>query len=500
MQLEVPDFGAARVLVVGDVMLDRYWHGPTGRISPEAPVPVLRVDAEDLRPGGAANVAVNLGSLGVQVGILGLVGDDDHGRLLESQLRSAGVEPLLQRLDTHPTICKLRVVSQRQQLMRLDFERPFTPAETAGIAERFSQALADVDVVVISDYAKGTLCGVEELIAMAREVAVPVLVDPKGTDWQRYAGATLLTPNNTEFCQYKRRCAELGEFGEFGTGTDSGTGTVTSATNWDRHQLEHSAQQAIARLALDGMLITRGEDGMTLVHRDEAAFHLPAHAREVFDVTGAGDTVIALLAAGLAAGAGLRESTALANLAASLVVAKVGTASVAVPELEAAAGVPQANREIVDIKALKVLLEPLRNRGERIVMTNGCFDLLHAGHAHYLAQARALGDRLIVAVNDDDSVRNLKGAGRPVMPLAQRMAVLASLSAVDWVVAFSEETPAALIEEILPDVLVKGGDYQPDQIAGHDAVTAAGGEVRVLDFIPGESTSAIIERIQQRPS
>ncbi len=475
MQLEVPDFGAARVLVVGDVMLDRYWHGPTGRISPEAPVPVLRVDEEDLRPGGAANVAMNLGTLGAQVRIIGLIGDDDHGRLLESRLRAAGVQPLLQRVDTHPTICKLRVISQRQQLMRLDFERPFTPSETVGLADRFAEALREADVVVVSDYAKGTLCGVEGLIREARRVGVPILVDPKGTEWGRYAGATLLTPNLTEFQQYQA---------QHGNG------------DWDSHDLEQLAGQVIERLSLAGMLITRGEEGMSLLYRDQPPFHLPAHAREVFDVTGAGDTVIALLAAALAAGSDFRHATSLANLAASLVVAKVGTASVAVPELEAAAGVMHGNREVLDPKTLQAVLEPLRKRGERVVMTNGCFDLLHAGHVHYLEQARRLGDRLVVAVNDDESVQRLKGEGRPVMPLAQRMSVLAALNAVDWVISFSEDTPAALIGEVLPDVLVKGGDYSPEQIAGYDAVTAAGGEVRVLDFVEGESTSAIIDRIQ----
>ena len=482
MQLELPDFGTARVLVVGDVMLDRYWHGPTSRISPEAPVPVLWVDGEDTRPGGAANVAMNLGALDVQVRIIGLIGDDDHGRLLESRLREGGVEPLLQRVDTHPTICKLRILSQRQQLIRLDFERPFTATETDGLTDVFTQALAETDVVIISDYAKGTLSHVQALIGKASEVPVPILVDPKGTEWHRYAGATLLTPNLGEFRQYQEK------HGANGVGRDQEV--------WDRHVLEEVVPAAIDELSLDGMLVTQGEAGMSLLCRGTEPFHLPAHAQEVFDVTGAGDTVIALLGAALAAGADLRQATALANLAASLVVAKVGTASVTVPELEAAAGQSPGDHQVTDPQSLVRFLEPLRQRGQRIVMTNGCFDLLHAGHVHYLGQARSLGDRLIVAINDDESVRRLKGAGRPVMPLAQRMAVVAALGSVDWVIAFSDDTPAALIEVILPDVLVKGGDYQPQAIAGYEAVTAAGGEVKVLDFIEGESTSAIIDRIQ----
>mgnify|MGYP000603669087 CR=1 FL=1 len=475
MQLTVPDLGAARVLVVGDVMLDRYWQGPTGRISPEAPVPVLRVEDETRRPGGAANVAMNLGALGVDVTLVGLVGNDDHASLLEAQLREGGVTPALQRVDTHPTICKLRVLSQRQQLIRLDFERPFTPAETAGLAERFSEALAQVDAVIVSDYAKGTLSEVEDLIARARQRGVPVLVDPKGTDWQRYRGATLLTPNLPEFRQV--------------------AGHAMAGDN----AIEAAARRLATDLDLTALLVTRGDEGMTLVPEPGEALNLPAHAREVYDVTGAGDTVIALLGAVLATGAGMAEATALANLAASLVVAKVGTASVTVAELEAAAGHSPGNHRIVDRAALLAALAPARARGERIVMTNGCFDILHAGHVQYLESARALGDRLVVAVNDDASVARLKGDTRPVVPLAQRLAVLSALAAVDWVVAFADDTPAALIEAVCPDVLVKGGDYQPEAIAGHDAVVAAGGEVRVLEFVDGQSTSALIERIRGRP-
>jgi D-beta-D-heptose 7-phosphate kinase/D-beta-D-heptose 1-phosphate adenosyltransferase len=483
MQLKVPDLSAARVLVVGDVMLDRYWQGPTGRISPEAPVPVLRVDDETLRPGGAANVAMNLGSLGVDVSLVGLIGADEHGERLTEQLRAGGVTPMLQRVPTHPTICKLRVLSQRQQLIRLDFERPFTPAETAGLDAQYDQALADADVVIVSDYAKGTLSEVAGLIARARAAGVPVLVDPKGSDWQRYRGATLLTPN-------------LPEFGSVWAQRASHQGESLDDRLDDTAALNDAAQAMIAELDLQGLLVTRGERGMSLIEPGAEGFHLPAHAREVFDVTGAGDTVIAVLGAVLATGASMEDATALANLAASLVVAKVGTASVRMAELEAAAGMSRNNDQVVDRNALLALLAPVRARGERVVMTNGCFDLLHAGHVHYLAQARALGDRLIVAVNDDASVKRLKGEGRPIMGLEQRMQVLAALADVDWVVAFSEDTPADLIAAVSPDVLVKGGDYQPQSIAGYDAVTQAGGEVRVLDFVDGESTSAMIERIQ----
>jgi D-beta-D-heptose 7-phosphate kinase/D-beta-D-heptose 1-phosphate adenosyltransferase len=472
MQLRIPDFGAASVLVAGDVMLDRYWHGETARISPEAPVAVVRVGQREERPGGAANVALNIGALGAAVSLVGLVGADADGRALEERLGKAGVRCYLNEIPEHPTICKLRVLSARQQLIRLDFEQPFPPAAAASLRERFEDALPNVAAVVLSDYAKGTLAAAPELIARARKAGKPVLVDPKGADFTRYRGATLLTPNRKEFEAVVGSCR-------------------------DQDELAARAQALLPELDLEAMLVTRGEQGMTLVRRDAPALHLPAHAREVFDVTGAGDTVISVLAAALAAGAGLEAATALANVAAGLVVAKVGTASVSSAELRAAVDGRQ-HGAVLASGPLQALLAEARARGERIVFTNGCFDVLHAGHVAYLEQARELGDRLVVAVNDDGSVRRLKGAERPVNPLPQRMAVLAALSAVDWVVPFSEDTPAALIERLRPDVLVKGGDYRPEDVAGGDSVRARGGEVVILDYVDGLSTSAMIDRIRGR--
>lgn len=472
MQLTLPDLATARVLVAGDVMLDRYWHGGTGRISPEAPVPVVRVGDEQIRPGGAANVAMNVSALGAEVALVGLVGDDDNGRLLSGSLEKAGVRCDLAAVPGHPTICKLRVLSRRQQLIRLDFERPFSAPETTGLPGRFSAGLQQAGVVILSDYAKGTLGAAPQLIAEARGAGRPVLVDPKGADWSRYRGATVLTPNLAELEAVAGACD-------------------------DAAALEARAAEILRTLELEALLVTRGEAGMSLFRPGQPPLHLPAHAREVYDVTGAGDTVISVLATALAAGAELEAATALANLAAGLVVAKVGTASVSVAELEAALGpAGTGERGVVDRRNLAALVAAAKARGERVVMTNGCFDLLHAGHVTYLAQARALGDRLAVAVNDDASVRRLKGAGRPVMPLAQRLTVLAGLAAVDWVVPFAEDTPAALIGEVLPDVLVKGGDYTPDAIAGADAVRHNGGEIRVLDYVDGESTTALLARIR----
>ncbi|MCC5859273.1 MAG: bifunctional D-glycero-beta-D-manno-heptose-7-phosphate kinase/D-glycero-beta-D-manno-heptose 1-phosphate adenylyltransferase HldE [Ectothiorhodospiraceae bacterium] len=472
MQLTLPEFSRARVLVIGDLMLDRYWHGDTGRISPEAPVPVVQVGDVEERPGGAANVALNIAALQGRVHLLGLTGDDDAAALLQQRLEQAGVNCDFQPVPGHPTICKLRVLSRRQQLIRLDFERPFAPGAGDGLLERVRQALPGAPVVVLSDYAKGTLAHAPEVIRMAQDAGCRVLVDPKGPSFQHYRGADLLTPNLTEFEAVAGPCADL-------------------------DMLETRARELLRDLALGALLITRGEHGMSLIATDQPALHLPAHAREVYDVTGAGDTVISVLAAGLAAGSELPVATALANVAAGLVVGKVGTASVTVSELRwALHGLQAADHGPVTRQQLKVLVDDARAQGERIVMTNGCFDLLHAGHVAYLQQARALGDRLIVAVNDDASVRRLKGPERPLNAVDQRMAVLSALAAVDWVVSFSEDTPAELIAEIVPDVLAKGGDYQVEEIAGAATVQQAGGRVVVLDFVDGVSTTSIIERIR----
>ncbi len=474
MTLQIPDFAAARLLVAGDLMLDQYWFGATGRISPEAPVPVVHVKDGEERPGGAANVAVNLAALGARTSLVGLVGEDEHAGRLRSLLEQQGIECHFALLPGYPTITKLRVLSRGQQLIRLDREEP--PAVAGDSLSRpFAEALSGAGVVVLSDYAKGALREVESLIAAARRAEIPVLVDPKGTDFGRYRGATLLTPNQAEF-------------------------DAVAGTSRDEADLVARARGMIDDLALSAIVVTRSERGMLVVERDADAVFLSTEAREVFDVTGAGDTVIATLGAALAAGSTLRDAASLANLAAGLVVRKIGVASVTPSELRVALHQRgKGGRGLVDEDALVEFVAEARRRGERIVMTNGCFDILHAGHVTYLEEAKSLGDRLVVAVNDDDSVRRLKGEGRPVNTCEDRMAVLAGLAAVDWVVPFSEDTPARLIGEVLPDVLVKGGDYRPDEIAGGADVLKAGGEVRVLSFREGRSTSAILEAIRELP-
>lgn len=473
MKIAIPNFQSTHVLVVGDVMLDRYWHGSTSRISPEAPVPVVRVEEAEERPGGAGNVALNIAALGATVTLISVTGADEASQMLLQKLGAAGIDCHFHALPGVPTVTKLRVLSRHQQLIRLDFEGAVSGFDSDALIAPYRSALERADVVVLSDYGKGALGGVQELIRLAREARVPVLVDPKSRDFGIYRGATLVTPNLNEFEAVAGHCRDEGELAARGAALT-------------------------AQFDLGGLLITRGEQGMTLVQRDGAPLHLPARAREVYDVTGAGDTVISVLAAALGAGQDLMHSTALANLAAGIVVGKLGTAVVSVPEMRRALHKGgEAERGVVSETQLLAAVEQARSRGESLVMTNGCFDILHAGHVAYLQEARRLGDRLVIAVNDDDSVRRLKGATRPINGLDHRMAVLAALQCVDWVVPFSEDTPERLICRVRPDYLVKGGDYRPEQVAGYDCVTSNGGKVIALAYHEGHSTTDIIAQCRK---
>ncbi|MES9944840.1 MAG: bifunctional D-glycero-beta-D-manno-heptose-7-phosphate kinase/D-glycero-beta-D-manno-heptose 1-phosphate adenylyltransferase HldE [Candidatus Thiodiazotropha sp.] len=471
MQFHLPDFSRARVLVIGDLMLDRYWQGAAAKISPEAPVPVVHVHEREERPGGGANVALNMTSLGVNVDLCGLVGEDEAGTALAQHLEAAGVACYLQVEKGLPTITKLRVISQHQQLIRLDFEQPLWRCDLTELDRLCLQQLPGAELVILSDYAKGTLQQPQRLIDAANERGIPVLVDPKGGDFSKYRGATLLTPNLKEF------------------------EAVVGACESDR-ELNERAIELRQKLNLKALLITLSERGMLLIHEDAPPLHLPTRAREVFDVTGAGDTVIGVLGGGMAAGMPIQEAAGLANVAAGLMVAKLGAGSVSLGELKGALRRQGDFHTILTRDELREATHEARYQGERIVMTNGCFDILHEGHVRYLQQAKQQGDRLVVAVNDDDSVQRLKGAGRPINGINQRMAVLAGLASVDWVVPFSEDTPESLICEIKPDLLVKGGDYQPQEIAGYDCVVKNGGEVRVLEYLEGASTSRIVEAMR----
>ncbi len=472
MKNSLPDFAAARVLVVGDLMLDRYWHGDTSRISPEAPVPVVHVGHAEERAGGAGNVALNVAALGARASLLGFVGQDEAAVALEKLLREHAVDCRFEAVADRATITKLRVLSRHQQLIRLDFEDGFQQIEADGLLTRFEAALGEAGAVVLSDYGKGTLEQIPAFIARARRQGVPVLVDPKGSDFTIYRGASLITPNLHEF------------------------ETVVGACHSDA-EIVHKGKALLEGLELDALLITRSEKGMTLLQRDADPRHLPTHAREVYDVTGAGDTVISMLASALAAGESLPDATAWANLAAGIVVGKLGTAKVSTDELRhALRDLNEVEQGIVDEDRLVALVQEAKAHGEKVIMTNGCFDILHAGHVTYLEQAAALGDRLIVAVNDDASVKRLKGPERPVNTQARRMRVLAALDCVDWVVGFDEDTPTRLICRVLPDMLVKGGDNDPDKIPGGECVREAGGEVRALTYVDDVSTTGIIGAIR----
>ena len=473
LEFDLKKLSSAKVLVVGDVMLDQYWTGQASRISPEAPVPVVKVAEESFRAGGAANVALNIAALGGKAHLLGVIGEDRYGEDLTAILQEAGVETGWVK-SASGTICKLRVLSHHQQLIRMDFERPVAEKDAQSLVDLVKAKISDYQVLVISDYAKGALQFVEQMIAVARSLGVSVFIDPKGEDFYRYQGATLIKPNQAEF----ERIAGVCE--------------TTEA-------LLEKADKLIHKLDLQAFLVTRSEHGMALVQKTEQPYLLKSQAQEVFDVTGAGDTVMATLATAYAAGLALDRAVHLANEAASIVVRKVGTSTVTKAELDEQLKAAHRHQGYVALNEAEVkqLVQLAQAKGERVVFTNGCFDLLHSGHVRYLNEAAKRGDRLIVAVNSDESVKKLKGSQRPIVPLASRMELLSALSCVDWVLPFSEETPERLICELKPDVLVKGGDYRPEEIAGAQCVWEAGGEVEILSFWEGYSTTNMVAKIQQ---
>lgn len=460
------------VTVVGDVMLDSYWKGPSSRISPEAPVPVVRVTDKEERAGGAANVAINIASLGAPCNLVGIVGEDKNAEILEKIVRSHSIKTDFVLTKDHPTITKLRVLSRNQQLLRLDFEDSFSNLDEEMILKSFKDSVKNSKVVIFSDYGKGSLASVSKMIEIASSLGITSLIDPKGTDFEKYRGATLLTPNMSEF--------------------EAVVGKVANDED-----LEQKALALISKLNLKMLLVTRSEDGMSLIRPGMKAVHLPTYAREVYDVTGAGDTVIGTLGTCLASGMDIVTACEYANSAAGIVVGKIGTSTVSPAELEKALGKKNESQgELSEDELYKVVRE-LQSRGEKIVMTNGCFDIIHPGHVTYLKQAKALGNKLIVAVNSDESVKRLKGDSRPINTLEDRIAVLSGLSSVDYVVSFGEDTPQKLISRILPDILVKGGDYKVEEIAGHKEVIANGGKVVIIPFVEGKSTTSIVKKIQQ---
>lgn len=467
------------VWVVGDIMLDEYAIGDVARISPEAPVPVVRVQRVEDRLGGAANVARQVAVLGAHVTLAGLVGDDLAGHRTLDLCQESGIDTrAVRQLDTRPTTRKLRGVARNQQLVRLDWEdtSPCPTDATRWMIERLGQGRAP-DVIILSDYAKGVLT--PALVGRIRKIAasagIRIVVDPKQRDFGAYRGASILTPNVHEL--------------EMAAGkTFDPLDTTSIAT---------CAQSLAVDIGADALVVTRGEHGMLVAPAHGPHRAIPARGRSLFDPTGAGDAVVAVLATTLAAGATLTEAAAMANAAAGITVGKIGTVSVTANEIAEFLG-GESVHKVTDLGQLVAMVENWRNAGKRIVFTNGCFDLFHAGHLSLLHQAAQHGDILIVAVNSDASVRRLKGPDRPLIAERERAAVLAALGCVDAVTIFEEDTPLNVLQAIRPDILVKGEDYRVDQVVGRELVESAGGRVVLVPLLPGKSTTALIDRIANR--
>ncbi len=472
-------FLAKPILVIGDAMLDRHIWGQVSRISPEAPVPVVKVVRESASPGGAGNVALNLACLGIKARLIALIGDDANGAELEALLEKNGIDASgLVQLPGRPTTTKARVIGGHQQMLRLDTEDAAeVPASAAAaLADRAVRACAEAAVVVISDYAKGVVTPAlaTAVISECRRRSVPVLVDPKGREWSKYRGATILKPNRSELAAIAARAPR----------------------NTD--ELIAEGRRLVRELELGQVVVTLSEEGMLRIGSEEVA-RLPAVAREVYDVSGAGDTVLATLAAGLAAHLHIDDAMRLSSLAAGVVIGKVGTVPIQHGELlvEALSESQRAHdSKICDLEHLRHRVKLWRARGERIVFTNGCFDLLHAGHITYLEAARACGDRLLIGLNTDRSVRALKGPSRPINTEGDRALVLSSLASVDAEVLFDDDTPIALIHALRPNVLVKGADYTVATVVGAEQVQSWGGEVRLIPLVPGLSTTAIAAKVK----
>ncbi|MBO0710269.1 MAG: D-glycero-beta-D-manno-heptose-7-phosphate kinase [Acetobacteraceae bacterium] len=465
------------VLVIGDVMLDRYAYGVVERISPEAPVPILTVERETAMPGGAGNVVRNLTALNAAVAFVAVVGDDQAGSDLTGLVGGQpGVEPWLLVQSGRATTVKTRYIAGGQQLLRADHEDvgPIHPKLADRLVRIALDGMAATSITVLSDYRKGLFAGdvARRLIDAAHQVGRRVIVDPKGPDYARYAGADIITPNRRELSE--------------------ATGMPVST----EADIVAAAQQLRAAHGFEAVLVTRAEDGMTLLD-GHGPHHFPAEAKEVFDVSGAGDTVVATLAAGLAGALNLPVAARLANVAAGIVVGKIGTAVAREVELLTALS-PQegALRKIVTREAAAEHVERWRRKNYRTGFTNGCFDLLHPGHVHLLEQARAACDRLVVGLNSDASVRRLKGPTRPVQPEAARAAVLASLASVDLVCIFDEDTPIDLLRAIQPELLVKGADYAIEDVVGADLVAGWGGKVMLAELLPGHSTTETVTRMR----
>lgn len=477
IQLAEQDWMQVRVLVVGDVMLDRYIWGDVERVSPEAPVPIVRSIHRSEQPGGAANVAMNVTGLGAKATLFGFCGEDADGESVKACLAKAGVDSELIVVGSHPTTSKLRILGGNQQMLRLDTERIDSYADRAyeELVGKVKMALTSADALVLSDYAKGALSETtcQQLIQSARSQCVPVLVDPKQRDFGRYRGATTICPNLHELS------------------------VTTGVTAKDIKRILLAGQKMVSELGLEYLTVTLSEKGIAVLDSDSQRIS-PAAARQVFDISGAGDTVIATLALARACDLETDTALALANMTAGIVVGKVGTVPVTRDELLSCL-MPEADlytgEKVLLLNQLRTRVSAWRSSGQKIVFTNGCFDLLHIGHITLLEAARREGDRLVLAINSDASVRGLKGPGRPIVGENDRARILAALSAVDAVIVFDEPTPIAAIETLQPDVIVKGGDYDESTVVGAKEVRSWGGRVKIVPTVEGFSTTGLIAKV-----
>ena len=463
------NFNQAKVLVVGDVILDTYCSGIVSRISPEAPVPIIDQEKVLNCLGGAANVALNLSNLGVDVGVMGILGKDSNAQVVIDLLSSAAIKTHMIELSDKPTINKIRVSANSQQMVRIDIEERFDTSSGNQLEKLFNEEISNYDVVIFSDYAKGTLDCIANLISISNRYLKISIVDPKGVDFKKYAGASFVTPNLKEFY------AVVGKV--------------------DDNSFEAAALKLCVDNNIESLLVTKSEKGMALYSKKYDSFELPTNAKEVFDVTGAGDTVVALLGACLSIGIDIKKAVSLSNKAAGIVVGKTGTSVVTIQELMLEERNSQVSGQEFKQSELSHVINYLRMDGKKIVMTNGCFDLLHVGHVEYLEQARALGDYLVVLVNDDESISRLKGESRPINSLANRLKMLMRLRSVDAVMAFSEDTPEKIYTALLPDILVKGADYTIEKVVGSEVILKAGNRVELIEMVDGFSTTSLIEKI-----
>lgn len=486
MQIEnltqiIDSFERSTVVVVGDIMLDEYFWGDVERISPEAPVPVLNITSIENMLGGAGNVAKNLLNLGCTVMMLGVIGDDDTGEVIIKEAAKLGLDPLgIQCEERRLSSRKTRLFSKahNQQIMRFDQESKHLIGEKTEqrLLAYIANKIGMIDGIIIADYLKGCITPTlaQAVIRLGNQHHIPVIVDPKGNDKNKYRQATALTPN-------------IGE-------AEKLTGESLSSPE----QLLNTGFTLQSDLQLTSLLLTRGAQGISLFSADQH-MHIPAQARQVYDVSGAGDTVVAVFTLAVIAGATHYTAACLANLAAGIVVGKVGTATVSKQELLQAMHQGDSGK-ILAMTELQQIVTAAKLHGKKVVFTNGCFDLLHIGHVEYLRKAKTLGDLLVIGLNSDQSVKRLKGETRPIVPQQERAAILAALDIIDYITVFDEDTPYALIAALKPDVLVKGADYTPDQIVGRDLVESNGGELRLIEFVNGKSTSALINKIQSLPS